>query len=1355
MLNCSAQLTSSRVFHLGIEEGLSNNNVTTIYKDQAGVMWFGTDDGLNRYDSYRFRVYKNHPSNQSSLSDNRITDISQDADGYLWVSTKSGAARMSKDGNTFEHMKIQTSIDNRSQVKIITSVVSGFTKTKNSDFFVASTEFGLLKINKEVLAQSIPLFSNGKKIANYNVDAITSDNTGSIWISVRDHGLCFYDKKKGLVLSVEKQIGQINSMTFDAMGDLWLASNRGLIKYNLSNKSIEIKDGNSRLSEQTITHVYSGGDELYASTDGGGITVFNVITGNIRNITERGLSNAILSESVREVFIDEYARTWIATARGGINIVDPYRNQFPYIRKGDESSSNDPANYVLAMAEGKNNDLWIGTEGRGLMKWQRNGHFETYNVSNKNGSTSHSDIITSILVDDSRFVWVGSWVNGIKKLNVDDRRTEQIPFLMNDQKYEAVKVWRIFKTSKGQIIASTLGDKGLFKYEQNRNAMIPFSPNIRDVLSIYEDSSNTLWLGCWVSVIAVNTVNGTTTECFTGKPVRTVHENGPSQLWLGTEGKGLMLYDKQTNKILETYTDENGLPSNSILNIVEDSQSNLWLSTPNGLTKFSPKDRTFKNYRSSDGLQSNQFSYNAALNLRSGEIAFGGIRGFNLFDPKKIDLYRGKSTPMIIDLRINNKSYYEYRNKPQEKALDDLGEVEIDYDDASIAFTMTALEYSFPENVQYAYFLEGWDKDWNYVKGERNALYSRLTEGTYILHIKSTNADGSWTRGSNPLIIKISPPWYRSIWAYLFYISCGFILIRLYISYKNKQQKLFYEVEVSKLEAENEKLLTEKKLTFFTHIAHEFRNPLTLIVDPLQTILNKEDEHIDKQELTIIYNNSKRLNNLVDKLLMFRKVESGFYDLRPEKFNLITIIEEIFHCFKQQASKRNIQYELDIIIPSVEVFADREKFEICLFNLVSNALKFTPDKGTVKILVSIEDAEILINVIDSGPGINDQASNRIFEMFQRDYETPARSKEGFGIGLYLVKKFAELNRGTVVHKNMVPSGSCFRLSMPIRSIPPLENTEPIAPSISKSENEIEATYTAATYVEPIKTMHEQESNEISAIVNEKREVENIIRDKEYMIVVEDDVEIRNYLVKLLSSEYKVKSVASAEEALELINIQMPDIVLTDVVMGGISGIDLCIKLKSDPLFSHIPIILLTASTAEEVKLKGIESGADDYITKPFNTPILLARVKNLVQSRSRLQNYFYSEITLQKSDHKISSEYKEFLDKAITIVEKNFLNGQFTVRTMSDDLGISHSNLYKRIRTISGKSVNEFIRYVRLRKAAELLINTDNQINEIAYMIGFSDVKYFRTQFVKLFGITPTEYRRKYITLNSTSKWKN
>lgn len=1316
--------------YLGIENGLSNNAVTCIFQDKQGFMWFGTFDGLNRYDGYSFKTFRNVLKKPTSLIHNWVVCINQDNDDNIWVGTRHGASVLA--GSTSRFSPVYFISHDQKQTEKLVCSVNGLTNDEDGSMYIASGGKGLLiKRAGSSLASQIPFQKNRKLLSNYDIQGITKDSF-HIWMVIENEGLCYYDRHSGTVRLFSSAIRDAKCLQSDGKGNLWIGRETGLYQMDTKTRKVrKFEESAGGLSSSTVTSLWlDNKGQLWIGTDGGGVNILDLETLHFRYLKGSGPNATLTSSAIYAVFQDKDRRTWIGTLRGGVNVLDPQNSRFTTIRNDPLNRNSVISNFIISFCEDENDNIWIGSDGEGLSYWNRESNqFTNFSYKLDNPSSLSNNNVTSIIKDYRNDIWLSTYGGGVNK--VDTRRgifTRYSCYNTVSKMYDR-NVWLLYQDSQRNLWAGTCTDGGLYLLNRSSNKFELFDARLKNVIALTEDKEGTLWAGTFSQLVKIDKVTRKHQRYILHYAVRSICEDADGVLWIGTEGGGLLSFNKKNGKF-RRYTESNGLSNNSVLNILNDEKGNLWLSTFNGLSKFNLKTHRFKNFFEADGLQSNQFNYNAAIKLRSGEFMFGGIKGFNIFRPWATGATSTSSQVILTGLRINNVPFEEEHSYSKNGDIYSLDEITLPYDRAMLSFDYVTLDYSAPDKISYAYYLEGWDNDWNYAGKIRTANYSRLQPGTYRLRIRSTNAEGVWSRKEKVVEITVLPPWWKSWWANCIYLLVLTGSVIAYNRYQRKQTQLKYEIKLANLNMEKEKELNERKLSFFTHIAHEFRTPLTLIINPVKELLYSRGKMIDSGELSVVYRNSRRLLSLVDQLLLFRKADTEEDTLKIVKLNLSALCKEVYLCFIQQAELRKIKYSFQCAEENIEAYGDREKMEIIMINLLSNAFKFTPNEGAIDIEVKQEADTITISIADSGCGVPESQEETLFERFNRG--SAPQSKSGFGIGLYLVKKFVEAHNGSVSFKSRVGEGTTFFVSL------------------KKGKEHFGGSYIFED-VEEISVFVEElieKEPEIPVYHKEPEVVENsqanLVSDKPTLLIIDDNEQVRRYIRDIFNDSFTVYDTDNGEEGFVLVKKYQPEVVLSDVIMEGITGIELCNKVKADPSLNHILFILLTASSSDDIKLKGIENGADDYITKPFEKDLLMARVSGLLKNRNNLQKYFFNEVTLQSNDYQISSEYKEFLNKCIGVIERNIENSDFNIKFLASEIGMSHSNLYKKVKAISGRSVNEFIRFIRLRKAAQLLINSDLNISEAAFQTGFVDIKYFRKQFSTLFKMNPSEYVKKY-----------
>ncbi len=1380
------------VSKLGVEQGLSNGTIRSIYKDKRGFMWLGTLDGLNRFDGYDFKVYQNKFGDTTSLNSNVIYGITEDKQENLWLATRLGVCRLNRLKDNFTTIYYQRNIKSK-LVKLDREVIKTVSCDSKNNILIATELQGLmLCANASELALQISLPDNvGKSVYQYGVQAISYDHNGRTLIFVQDKGLFVLNYEKLTLELLNSEIKYVNSLLADKKF-LWMATNDGVFQYDMTlNKVYNISTfGASGLkSNMAMALACDGNDYLYIATMGGGLSIYNKVLKTFSYIDGGDGRNDLSSSGIYSLYADANGRLWVGTRRGGINIINTLGERFKTFGHEPGNNNSLSGNFITSLCELPNGNLLIGTEDNGLNVFDnKTNSFKSYKYNASDPSSISSNNVNNILSDFMGNVWIATYTNGICRFTPQNGNFVRYK-TVNERTGVENKVFNNFyEDAEKNLWASALRRGNyfgaLYRYNRTKDVFEIFDDKLSDLFSLFEDKQGVFWGGGLTELVLIDRANRNHQFFYIGQFIRSITEDNKGNLWLGTEGGGLVLFDRISKKVIARYTNSQGLSNNSIFSTILDDNGNLWLGTFNGLSKFNIKDRTFKNYFRSDGLESDQFHFNAAIKLKNGSFAFGGIKGYNIFFPDSIGVIDVNAPLVFTAINVDGKSIESRPDFITKTTAGSVSAITVPFKNAVLTFNFATLDYSSANKILYAYYMEGWDKGWNYTDNIHTASYTHLREGNYKFLVKSTNGDGLWKNEVSMNVI-VLPPWYRSWWAYMFYFIAAGSLIYIYVRYKSNQSKLQYEVGIQKItlqrekaerekgeaelareKAENERHaaeletektqralekaereaekaiadkeieLSEKRAAFFTNISHEFRTPLSLIINPIKDILENVDlvnEKRDK-ELKIVYLNARRMLSLTNQLLMFRREESGLDDVAPVPLDLISLSHDVFLCFTQQANTKKIDYQFHSSKTELEIYADKDKLEIILYNLLSNAMKYAPKSG--KVLLKIDDDEngVDIQVIDNGPGISPSHINNVFDKFYQAKDSDKELLPGFGIGLYLVKQFTQAHLGNVEYSTTDGGGATFNIRL-------------VKGDSHFTKQQLQVKVKAGNSVmQELLSNSVKEDSKDGELVNEvATETRNLVAsEKKTVLVIDDDASIREYLTMVFVNTFQVYEAPDATLGISIAEKIVPDIIITDIMMAGISGIELCHKIKTHSFLSHVPVILLTASDNEAVRLEGIKEGADDYLTKPFNKEILIARVTSLINTRNNFQRYFYNEITLSNQDVKIPEQYRQFLENCIQIIENNLDEEEFNSKKLAAGLGMSYSSITKKIKAISGYSLNSFIRFIRLRKAAQLFIDTDYNVNEVASIIGIFDTKYFREQFSKQFSMNPSEFIKKY-----------
>lgn len=1351
----SQGLFTKKVIKYTLKDGLSFAIVNDIVQDNKGFMWFATGDGLNRFDGTNFKVFKFEPGNPYSLPSSYVQTIFKDKHGEIWISSRRGVYQFNT--NTERFVKFEPSGSKPLQLSNVSSI---FENKQHQLWFSCGSGFSSYnEKNKEFKCYTKNELPG---LAGDLVINVVEDAYGLLWVGTQSTGLSVFSTKNGVVeknlkgqlpLNLVPQ-GRINSIYEDHNHDIWIATSNGLALYRRSENKFHIFLGSQYKlrSNYFYSLLEDNNKNLLIGLQDGGLYNMNLEqaeASDYKNVTINPVkseeSYCITARSVQTLFQDRDKNIWAGTYGDGIYMLSDVPQKFQKFQNKLTDAYGISFLRYYGMCIDNEGYLWMGTDGDGIYKKKLDGEVVKYYRANGQKGSLTDNAILCAYRDRANTLWFGSYSHGLFRY---DKSTDSFTNFIHQKNdpasigFNDVRV--IIGDSLNNLWIGTNGG-GLSFLPAGSNRFVNFNPQNSSLFSdniraLAEDKQGNLFIGTYASGLKyylkkqnkfVNYLTKAQSETYLpSQVIYALYLDKNNTLYIGTEGDGLVCYDLGTKKIIR-FTEKDGLANNTVNAIQKDDAGDIWVSTNKGLSRIELRTKKIINYDSSDGLQAGQFNPSSSMYCRKKQVmVFGGTEGYNIFYPADVNQNQFKPKVLITGLQLFGKEVgVGQKDNILSAAIDESSQITLKPDQSVFSIQYVALNYAYAEKSEFAYKLVGLENDWNYVKNQRSVTYRYLPAGDYIFKVKAANQDGIWFDNYADLRIRILPPWYKTWLAFLSYFLITATLIYFYMLYRNRQARLKYEVKIAQMSAEKEKELNERKLSFFTNISHEFRTPLTLIINPVKELLfGREEKNNEINNLNIVYRNARRLLSLVDQLLLFRKADSEGDKLKIVKLDIVNLFKEVFLCFSHQAKSKHIQFDFICGAEVIELYADREKIEIALFNLISNALKFTPDNGVVSCCLSANDTSVNIEIKDSGRGIDEAVGDQLFNKFYQVHnELPLNG--GFGIGLYLVKMFIENHKGTISYQSIKGAGTTFKINL-------LKGKEHLGPNLvfeDVVENSVFLDELIETYEEP----------PVAQAIKTKK-AESFSFESKTMLIVDDNAQIRAYLKQIFSDDFEVLEAENGADGLEMVYQLLPDIIISDVMMPDVSGIELCSKVKEDPALNHIPVLLLTASSSPEIKLKGIEGGADDYISKPFEKEQLVARVAGILKSRNNLQKYFYNEITLKSNDLKIPPDYKEFLDQCIKIVEDNLAVGDFCIKTLADTIGMSHSNLYKKIRAISGQSANGFIRFIRLRKAAEMLLNTNCTVSEVAYKVGINDPKYFREQFSKLFGVNPSEYIKKF-----------
>jgi signal transduction histidine kinase/ligand-binding sensor domain-containing protein/DNA-binding response OmpR family regulator len=1379
------------------QQGLSQSSVFSLAQDHHGFIWIGTRDGLDRFDGYNFVTYRIDPQDTSSISNNEITVIHADRNGDIWVGTRGGGLNkyMTRSNRfmRFSHLTPEQII------RDIYESPDGWLWVGSSDGLlkadISDKTNPVLFTN--VSRKSIYLDENGQLLPHQkiivSVVSINQLSKDTILVGT-ELGMFHYLPSKNQFVRVN--VGDANAFIVTSIlitkdTTIWIGSFNGLIKavrddrcpgrYRLTTYSQRGHDQYRLYSNRIESLVEDSYGNVWAGTRGGGLVRIEK-SGTLTHFrNDENDINSIRDNIVNSLLIDNAGVLWIGTESQGCNTLDLFSKKFMHIRSIPNNPNSLGGALVTAITGAGGNTVWVGSAVKGLDKliFDEQGnytisHIRTLPVVNTGEITSE---VISLLSDRNNEVWIGNATNSLIRYS---ERHGFMSYLTEGF------VFSLLEDHEGRIWYGTWGQGlGWFDKKTNQLNRIENSPNTTrslssdKIIALYEDNSQNLWVGTkggGVNVIPLRMINEGNSDFVTYRhslkdakslshdDVYCILQDHHRQIWIGT-GSGLnkVEWDQEqslTEALLKgeitckSYLEKDGLSNGVVYGILEDRRGNLWLSTNNGLSMFDPPSEKFINYNVNDGLQANEFYANAYFEDRKGHMYFGGVNGLTLFDPDSI-IQKPISTKVVLTgLKIFNKIVQpgeSIRNRVILKdAIYNTDKINLSYKDKELTLEFSALYYANPQRIRYQYRLLGFNDEWRQSDGSsRTVTYTNLDDGDYTFQVRATSDYGISTGPVTELILSMKPPYWRKPWFFLVYvivIVAGLIVFRKYslIAVTEKNKLLIERLEHKKIIE-----MTEAKMRFLTNISHEIRTPLTLISDPLDVVLTEGTmDNESQRSLKLISKNVHRLLGLANQLLQLQKIDLGILQPKMIQVDLISFLKDVLIYFEQHATRRNIHLTFHTEMQEILINFDPELMTTVFYNLLANSFKYTADDGTVGVRVYRHEGPlqrsiykglkrrirrrrdnrffIAVEITDTGRGIPEHDLKNIFRRFYQVHEPGTNHNSGSGIGLSLVKEYIDIHKGHIeVNSNL--RGSRFIVYMPVDN---------------RLTSGITKTILSDAPAEPVST-----APYIEAFSGDEPnpETERIERERSgvgdsRILIIEDDHELADYLVEFFSKKYRVTIAYNGKKGLKMARDEMPELIISDVMLPEMSGLQLCDALKASPETGHIPIVLITAQATEENINEGYQHGADLYITKPFSIKVLDAQVKMLIESRSLLRNRYSRQIMLKPSDVTITPLDEKFLKQLLHVTEMNIANSEFDVTGLVEAMHMSHTTILRKVKSLTGISLVEFIKNHRIKKAALILQKEKLPISEVSYMVGFTDPKYFSKCFVKEYGMTPTVY---------------
>ncbi|MNX66017.1 Sensor histidine kinase TmoS [compost metagenome] len=1277
----------------------------------------------------------------------------------MWIGTDEGLCLYNRDLNNFESIDIQKKV-NKETVISVKSII----EDNNGNLFLGTFNGGLLKLDiktREITSVKLDV-SNP---ANYLINSLVKDKNGTIYLGT-NFGLKILDQLKNEVKKVtakdDNQIlsGNIVSMFMDSRQNLWIGNGyKGLVKVNLNSKEafsypITTKRIMSILATDPKT--------ILCATENDGLIIVND-QGVIQKkyINSKFNMRSLSSNSVWSLFLDKERRIWLGYYNKGLGVFDKINSKVNIIESLPGNSQSLQTNCVTGIAKDHEGQLWISMEGGGVdvynLKTKKFKHITKSDNSFYSGLTN--DNVTKVFIDKKQNIWLSSWNEGIFLLKKGSRNF--INYNTKNTNLASDNIMSITEDSRGVIWIGTFA-KGLHYYTPSDGQFHhcnskPFTNVMNlDIRNVMVDSDDAVWVGSTTGLYKVTTKDFITFSVVSFRDkmseklknhksthtINTLYEAKNKEIWIGTDGAGLFSYNKKTDN-LKWYINFKGLHEKSLSSIVESNDGGIWLSGKKGITRLDLKKKTTFNYSIYDGLLGNDFNNNSVLKDENGVLYFGSYEGLNYFNPTNLVKSKKQLPIYFTDLKLFNKSVGPLeKNSPLVKVISQTKKIILRHDQSVFTIDFIATNYSFPARNEFAYYLEGFEDSWNYVGNKRSATYTNLAPGNYVFKVKAAEKNGVWSQRPLELKIEILPPWWKTSFAYLFYTLLLLAAIYFANQYYQNRFKQKQMIEFEKTKAIQIEKLNNKKLQFFTNISHEFRTPLTLILNPLGDIIKNYSANLPEgvlNKLQTIQKSSDRLSRLINELMDFNQLQFNKMTLQLQLIEVVSFTREIVSYFDEEAFSRGIQLQFETNKTVLKDWIDPKMFEKIIFNVISNAFKVTPDKGRITIKIVVNNELIHFPLIDSdtsypsfypsfevivedtGSGLEKKDIKRIFDRFYQVNNLNKAYYGSTGIGLEVVRGFVELHKGIIEVESELGVGTTFKLLFPVGK--EFFNESEILLEEFKKEKKM--SFTPIVEKEEIQSQDDEEK-----------------QDRIYTIlIVEDNVELRNYLKNELKKEYKVLVAENGQVGLELALQKLPDLILTDVIMPIMNGLELCKSIKADLKTSHIPLMMLSAKALVKDRLEGIDSGADMYLSKPFDMDILRSSLVQLINSRQIMFNKFYNGIT-PKAKEKTTTLDNDFIKNVLNYINENISESELSVEDLASKVFLSRSQLYRKIKTLTGVSVNEFIRNVRLEKAKELIELGNDNITEISYKVGFSSPSYFTKCYKDKYGYLPTHNKR-------------
>ena len=1313
-LKCTAQEISFN--HLTTNDGLSNNSVMAIYQDGKGFMWFGTRNGVNLYNGNRFITYKFSKNNPNSLIDNKVLHITGDGKDEIYIITAQGISAFNTARNQFK------------------TLLQGTTGTMcyHKQLYISQKN----KIYRYENKRFVPFYEL-KDSPSVNINALYIEDEYT-WIGTEEHGLFRLDNKQEAVHLLPQ--GNITNIFKDSTGKVWIGTwEQGV--YIINGASIS----NFKHNENDPTSISSNFARNFCEDKDGniwigtfnGLNKFNASNNTFTHYQKQETDKSLTNSSIWSLLCDRQGTIWAGTYFGGVNYFNPKSQIYRHFQAAKTENNGLSAPIVGCITEDSLHNVWIGTEGGGITKYNpQTNTFQWYKHSSNPNSLSHNNVKTIYYDHPNKILWIGTHMGGLNKLDLRSNKFTRY-HTNSDQGSLPSNIIREIVPYKDNLLLAT--HKGVCQFNpKTEKAVLLFQDSpISGTVSVHVDYQGTLWIsgnGEGVYAYRDDTKktenykhNHALEHSISSNHIGRIYEDSQKRLWFCTSESGVDLYKHETNDFENFDEQKNGLGSNCVYDVCELSPNKILFTTDIGFSILDYPSRKFTNYTKENGLPLSAINERSVFKASNGDIYIGGTDGMISFREEHINYVPQSYQIHPFSLSVNGQAVQvNDDNGILQHSLTDSPQITLKADQSMFSIEYAISNYIPSNRDDLEYFLEGFSKNWTGLYGQHTITYTNLNPGKYTLIVRAKN---NQLIPESHLDIKILPPFYRTVWAYLLYTLCiGVILYFIVRTYKNRiklQESLRYEQK----HAEDIEQLNQTKLRFFTNISHEFRTPLTLIIGQMEMLLQARSFAPSIYNRILgVYKNCLQMRELITELLDFRKQEQGYMTIKVSEHNLVDFVYESYLLFQEYAAQRQITFRFNKAQDVIPVWYDKKQLQKVMNNLISNAFKHTKEGGKITVSVRKGNKEVVIEVTDNGSGIAQKDLNKIFDRFYQTEQSTSPSYMGTGIGLALTKGIIELHHGSIEVYSEPGEGATFSVHLQTGK----EHFTPEQISESEEDSPIEGNL-LPDFAQNL--LSEQETLNSDSYAEKKRDIK--------IVIVEDNESLREMLAGIFAPFYQVFTACDGEEGWEKVQSEHPHLILSDVVMPKMSGTDLCKLVKENLETCHIPVVLLTARTSIEHSMEGLRLGADDYITKPFNVNILLSRCNNLINNRIMLQEKFSKHPQETPQIIATNPMDKEFIDKAMKIIDQHIDNMEFNVDMLAREIGIARSKLFTKLKDITGKTPYDFIVTIRLKRAAILLKeHPELNISEISDKLGFSSPRQFSKSFKEKYQVVPQAYRK-------------